>query len=150
MKDNKCKWFINGKCYWMGIAETCDGEDECGQYEERIKVRETEKVTNSGKPAELPFNACAPAPINPDTGMHKDYWVLTEEERGKGFRRPVRYGYLHEKCGATTRMATAIAETYARDPGFYGATFCCYCKDHFPVGKYGEFVWEGTNEKVGV
>lgn len=49
-------------------------------------------------------------------------------------------------CGSTTTMSLPIAETYARNPKFYGATFCCGCKKHLPVG---EFVWEGTDERVG-
>lgn len=49
-------------------------------------------------------------------------------------------------CGTVTTMGTALAETYARDPGFYGATFCCHCNRHLPVG---EFVWDGTDETVG-
>lgn len=49
-------------------------------------------------------------------------------------------------CGAPTTMAVALAETYARDPKFYGGTFCCGCGTHLPVN---EFVWEGTNERVG-
>lgn len=49
-------------------------------------------------------------------------------------------------CGTSTRMAQAIAETYARNPKFYGATFCTGCNKHLPVE---EFVWEGTNELVG-
>ena len=42
-------------------------------------------------------------------------------------------------CGATTSMRQAIAETYARQPTFYGSTFCCHCGKHYPVA---EFVWE--------
>jgi hypothetical protein len=38
-------------------------------------------------------------------------------------------------------MSRAIAETYARDPAFYGSTFCVHCRTHFPVGEQGEFVW---------
>lgn len=49
-------------------------------------------------------------------------------------------------CGTLTRMAPAISETYARNPKFYGATFCCGCNKHLPVS---EFVWDGTNELVG-
>ena len=49
-------------------------------------------------------------------------------------------------CGATTIMAKDIAETYARDPHFYGSTWCMSCRDHINVG---EFVWDGTDEKVG-
>lgn len=49
-------------------------------------------------------------------------------------------------CGTRTQMARSIAETYARDPKFYGGTFCCHCKKHLPLH---EFVWEGTDETVG-
>ena len=125
--------------------------------------------------------------------------MLSEEERKKGFVRPVRKSYQHvglpgpefplrdlteeEKvrfaqwnyvkfeaypesrlpitgnfwtqdrldkigkgCGSVTIMGLALAETYARDPSFYGATMCCICRKHLPVS---EFVWEGTNERVG-
>jgi hypothetical protein len=34
----------------------------------------------------------------------------------------------------------------ARQPSFYGATFCAHCGKHLPVD---EFVWEGTNEQLG-
>lgn len=122
------------------------------------------------------------------------YLVLSEEERKKGFVRPVRHSYLHagrrpthilrdltpeekeghgdlyvkfevypesespvtgrfwtEKdlksgCGGLTRMGQALAETYARDPKFYGSTYCVHCSKHLRVE---EFVWEGTDQKVG-
>lgn len=100
---------------------------------------------------EVPKTFSAPAP-NPETGengQHKAYWVLSESERAKGFVRPLRNSYRHLACGTVTTMGNALAETYSTNPKFYGATFCVYCKGHFPVGEYGEFVWEGTNEKVG-
>ena len=135
--------------------------------------------------------------VTEPSGMQEAYLVLTEEERAKGFVRPVRRKYVHvgckpkhplrdltpeEKerytkfygedakfeeypesespvtgrfwkkadleraCGAVTTMAQAIAETYARQPSYYGSTFCCHCGKHFPVE---EFVWDGTNERVG-
>jgi hypothetical protein len=126
------------------------------------------------------------------------YLVLSEEERGKGFVRPVRMAYRHvgpmgpkyhlrdltdrEKarygdsgyvsyeeypetenalgrfwtqkqldsidngCGVGTTMSLALAETYARQPSFYGATYCVGCQMHLPVS---EFVWAGTDERVG-
>lgn len=89
------------------------------------------------------------------TGMAEVYLVLSEEERAKGFIRPVRRTYVHvgsetrDGCGAVTTMGIAIAETYARDPKFYGATFCVGCGMHRPVGAFGEFVWANTNERVG-
>lgn len=52
-------------------------------------------------------------------------------------------------CGVVTTMGDALAETYARDPDFYGATFCCGCGKHLPVGEKGEFVWDGTDQRVG-
>lgn len=52
-------------------------------------------------------------------------------------------------CGTRTTMGRALAETYARQPGFYGATYCCGCNMHRPVGRDGEFVWDGTNQRVG-
>lgn len=82
-------------------------------------------------------------------GQQQGYVVLAEEERAKGFVRPVRYSYKHIKCGGVTTMGQTLAETYARDPHFYSGTFCCHCGKHFPVGKDGEFTWANTSEKVG-
>ena len=77
-------------------------------------------------------------PENP--GPQADvYLVLPESERAKGFVRPVRRSYIHDKCGTKTIMGLALSETYARNPKFYGATYCCSCQAHFPVG---EFKWE--------
>lgn len=69
------------------------------------------------------------------------YLVLSEEERAKGFVRPVRLSYWHTSCGKVTTMAQEIAETYARNPTFYGATYCAHCGLHRPVGPGGEFHW---------
>jgi hypothetical protein len=52
-------------------------------------------------------------------------------------------------CGTLTTMGMTIAETYARNPRFYGSTYCCGCSMHRPVGADGEFVWDGTEERVG-
>lgn len=143
-------------------------------------------------------------------GQNEAYLVLSEEERQKGFVRPVRDSYVHvgkkadskfvefipveihapgdkyyhrgngfvafgkygedespligrflkeaeykalleQKkyiggCGALTTMNRGIAETYARNPTFYGATFCTGCGRHLPVN---EFVWDGTDITVG-
>lgn len=84
------------------------------------------------------------------TDQHEVYLVLSEEERAKGFVRPLRRAYLHtggdNPCGALTTMGLALCETYARDPKFYGATYCCRCSKHLPVG---EFVWDEDGEVVG-
>lgn len=111
-------------------------------------------ATTDGEPPDPNYeDGGAPKPIEAATGQHGSYWILSAEERAKGFVRPVRQSYKHLKCGAVTRMGLAIAETYARNPAFYGATFCVQCRDHLPVGAYGQFVWlDGsveTTEKVG-
>lgn len=79
------------------------------------------------------------------TEQHKKYLVLSDEEKAKGFVRPVRQTYVHEVCGTATTMSLSIAETYARNPKFYGATYCVNCQKHLNVE---EFIWDdGT--KVG-
>lgn len=84
-----------------------------------------------------------------DTGPTEQaevYLVLSDEERARGFVRPVRQSYIHPICGVVTTMGLALAETYAAQPTFYGATYCVGCRRHLPVG---EFLWDKTNEKVG-
>lgn len=106
-----------------------------------------EKTTLSGKPPSSDATPGAPGKLDHTTGMFEDYWVLSEAERAKGFVRPVRRSYMHrDGCQSVTTMAQALAETYARNPKFYGSTFCVRCRVHLPVD---EFVWDGTNEKVG-
>ncbi len=107
-------------------------------------VDRTQRVTLSGRPAEQDSDG-APAPIDTETGMHKDYWVLSAEERAKGWVRPYRSTYVHSTCGVATSMGRTLSETYARDPKFYGSTFCCGCKTHLPVD---QFKWD-DGETVG-
>jgi hypothetical protein len=76
--------------------------------------------------------------LKPD-GMQKAYVVLSEEERKKGYVKPLRKSYVHDKCGVLTTMHHAIAETYARNPNFYSGTFCVGCSSHYPLR---EFKWE--------
>lgn len=127
------------------------------------------------------------------------YLVLSEEERAKGWVRPLRLSYRHagipgpenalrdlterererydgsgyvqyeeyppangsgaigrfwtqaqldaigKGCGTVTTMNRAIAESYARCPGMYGATYCVGCRMHLPVGPHGEFTWIEAN-----
>jgi hypothetical protein len=66
------------------------------------------------------------------------YLVLSDADRARGFVRPYRDTYRHEVCGSTTTMGRPIAETYARQPSFYGATYCVACAMHRPLT---EFRW---------
>lgn len=163
---------------------------------------ERERATGRGEPVENPEESPVPTEDKLPDGQHADHWVLSAEERAKGFVRPVRRSYRHvgirghqyelrdltaeeleryrqfgyvkfepypmderprtgrfwtqeqldkvgKGCGVVTTMGVAIAETYARRPGFYGSTFCCGCGKYLPVGEGGEFVWDGTDERVG-
>ena len=88
------------------------------------------RLTHGADPADAPW------------GYQADiYLVLSDYERAKGFVRPARRSYWHTVCGRIATMAQAIAETYARNPGFYGATYCIHCGQHRPVGEDGEFHW---------
>lgn len=159
------------------------------------------RYTNSGKPQDNEDDASVPTFKKHPDGQYEDHWVLSPEDRAKGFVRPMRLSYRHvgtggpvnpmrdltaeervgydrfdyvkyeqypkgdsivgrfwtqkdldgigKGCGSVTSMPKAIAETYAVDPHYYGRTFCCSCGDYFPVGPHGEFVWTGTNERVG-
>lgn len=107
------------------------------------------RCTVSGQSPSAPAGSPVPNLETKPDGQHVDHWVLCDAERAKGFVRPVRSEYQHVKCGGVTRMPLKCAETYARDPRFYGSTFCCECGGYFPVGAQGEFVWKNSFEKVG-
>lgn len=49
-------------------------------------------------------------------------------------------------CGVETVMGEALSETYARNPHFYGFTFCVGCRKHLPIK---EFIWSADGEEVG-
>lgn len=66
------------------------------------------------------------------------YLALPAEEIAKGYVKPYRDTYRHSTCGTKTRMPAATAETYARDPWFYGGTYCVRCGMHRDLE---EFAW---------
>lgn len=85
--------------------------------------------------------------VDQHSGMQVKYLVLSEEERAKGYVRPLRRAYIHQDgCGAVTTMGLALSETYARQPNFYNGTFCIGCKDHLPLT---EFRWDEDGSVVG-
>jgi len=103
-------------------------------------VDRTNRCTTDGEPL------CQTEDTNKPDGQHKNYVILCDDERAKGFVRPYRDKYIHNKCGVETRMGQKLSETYARDPSFYSHTFCCGCNAHLPVS---EFRWSADNEEVG-
>ena len=53
---------------------------------------------------------------------------------------------------ATTTMGRAIAETYGRNPKFYGSTYCTACQKHRPVAEFrwlNQHTGQVTEEAVG-
>ena len=69
---------------------------------------------------------------------------LIREDRAEA---TFRLGISEEVADAVReKQATDIAETYARDPKFYGGTYCVSCRMHRPVA---EFTWDGTDQRVG-
>ena len=74
-----------------------------------------------------------------ENGQQKGYLVLSEEERAKGYVRPLRRSYIHNACGTLTTMGRPIAATFACNPKFYTGTFCTHCQKHLPLS---EFKWE--------
>lgn len=94
---------------------------------------ERERFNGDGHEPYVQFEVYPPE-MEPRTGR---YWTQADIDKiGKG-------------CGTRTSMPRSIAETYARQPGYYGSTFCCGCGKYLPVGERGEFVWTGTSERVG-
>lgn len=111
--------------------------------EDKFRVNRDARVLSDGSP--VPADA-SHTEIDAKTGQQKDYVILSDEERAKGFIRPLRTKYRHLPCGELTNMALSIAETLARDPKFYSGGFCAHCKSHFPNE---QFVWPEDHSQVG-
>ena len=75
-------------------------------------------------------------------GKPKCWGFLTQREYDQYIKTN---GYVGG-CFEETKMGIELAETYARDPKFYGATYCIKCKMHLPVS---EFSWIDDGELVG-
>ncbi|MFZ1007671.1 MAG: hypothetical protein WAN65_12590 [Candidatus Sulfotelmatobacter sp.] len=125
-----------------------------------IRLREDEAKRKAAEAIPVDRSArvlASGSPVTPDhlelkpNGQQKDYVVLSDEERRKGFVRPVRRSYQHLACGCQTSMSQSIAETYARDPEFYSGTFCCHCGKHFDLVIDGkpQFTWIDDGSAVG-
>lgn len=131
-----------------------------GQQEAYVVLSEVERAKGFVRPVRFSYVHVGKRPRYPLRDLTEDelrtygserfvkYEVYPESKRPKVGRFWTERE-LNSGCGATTTMAASIAETYARQPTFYGGTFCCCCGKHYPVGADGEFVWSGTNERVG-
>ena len=97
-----------------------------------LRDLDADELERYGKYGYIKFEAYPESEL-PQTGR---FWTQADFDATKG-------------CDGVTTMGRALSETYARQPDFYGATYCVGCGMHRPVGAEGEFVWEGTLVRVG-
>lgn len=105
-------------------------------YNKGIRILEKPEIFNNNE-----YVAVATVLID-DDGNPRGGAYLTQKELDQYYKTG---GYVGG-CGGLTKMSEPISETYARNPSFYSSTYCVHCKKHIPVH---EFVWDGTNERVG-
>jgi hypothetical protein len=75
--------------------------------------------------------------INPSTGQQKDYVVLSQEERAKGFIRPVRRSYIHRGKQPPSNLRDLTDEEKERQSGCGYVKYEEYSEDKAPaVGRY--------------
>ena len=136
-----------------------------GQQEAYLILSAEERAKGFVRPVRRRYkHVGVPAPVNPlrelTESEHERYdrfgYVMFEKYPFTGsavtgrFWTQEQLDAIDNGCGVVTAMSQEIAETYARNPQVYGATFCVGCGKHLPVGATGEFVWDGTDERVGV
>lgn len=98
---------------------------------------------HAGAQPKYPLRDLTPEQHEAHRGYGYAKYEVYPEERSPVMGRYWTQAELDRKaCGAETQMSDALAETYARDPKFYGSTYCCGCSMHRPVA---EFLWrDGT------
>ncbi len=143
-----------GMClnYWVRygrrgslVGRTSDLHSEGHRFESgTLQVQNMETVKNIIPSKDA--NASFPTMEKLSDEQHKDHWVLSKEERKKKYVRPYRENYRHTTCGRITKMPAACAETYARNPKFYGKTFCCHCKKYETIDN---FIWLDDSTRLG-
>lgn len=104
------------------------GRPACGKI-----VDQSERLGGTRK-------VCLEPPDHPG-GCDGVFQVMDQPQHAEVLRRHAVGG-----CGTVTTMGRSLSETYARDPKFYGSTFCVGCNVHLPVA---EFTWVADGERVG-
>jgi hypothetical protein len=121
-----------------GLGETVESINAAKRVlEEKSEQHGAKVCTISGNlpdPAYASLDA-APQDVKPN-GQHKDYYVLCEEERAKGFVRPVRDAYVHVGRQAKYPIVPLTAEQAERykDHGF--VAFEAYPEGSSATGRY--------------
>lgn len=107
-------------------------------------------TTTDGKPPEPGLEtAGAPKPIDPVSGQHGAYWVLSEEERSKGFIRPVRRSYIHTGIAGPKNVRELTLEEKERYSDYGYVKYEEYPKDSQANRATGRFWTQEELTKVG-
>lgn len=67
-------------------------------------------------------------------------------------KRSIRSTYIHVGefgCNKISTLRAGTARLLSNNPNIYHGLRCQHCGDHLPIGKFGVFVWEGTDIMVG-
>ena len=129
-----------------------------GQQKAYVVLSDAERAKGYVRPARRSYVHVGERPAGPvrdltpdELEQHGEYGYVkfepnTDPERGSILGRFWTRAQLESGCGVKTTMSQDIAETYARDPKFYGSTFCTGCGRHFPVA---QFKWADSETRVG-
>lgn len=131
-------------------------KEPINQHEVYLVLSDEELAQGFVRPVRYSYtHVGSPGPKYPIRDLDKDqlerygsYGYVKWEEYPEGEHGLGKYwtqeqlDNIGKGCGVETRMNQKIAETYARKPHFYGATYCVGCRKHLPVGSAGEFVWD--------
>lgn len=146
------------RCMLSGNPETPDHRElrPDGMQKDYVVLCPQERAKGFVRPVRRSYRHIGIRPTHPtreltedEKKQYSDYKYVLFEPYSDGGSVTGRFWtkeQLNSGCGTTTTMGLALAETYARDPGFYSGTFCCGCAKHLGLE---EFVWEGTNDRLG-
>ena len=128
-------------------------DENTGQQRAYVVLSQSEREKGFVEPVRTCYVHVGCRPSRPtrkltteETKRYEAYKYVAFEEKPDGGGRYWTQERLDSGCNMKTTISAAIAETFARKPDFYGATFCAACRQHFPLD---EFVWHGTNQTVG-
>ena len=134
-----------------------------GQYKDHWVLPASERDKGFVRPVRLEYKHVGPPGpqsvlidlAESEIEHYKQYGYIKFEKYLKNHHAVGRY-WTQEQidrvgsgCNTVTTMPQDCAETYARQPGFYGSTFCVNCGEYFPVGESGEFIWLDDETRVG-
>lgn len=96
------------------------------------------RATNSGNPATNQPHESVPTNEKRSDGQFKDHWILSDDERAKGFVRPVRLSYRHVgRPGPKYTMRDLTAQEVKDYSKFGYIKFESYPRDKEPLtGRY--------------